>query len=183
MNHTETEKLLNTIQRSYPNHFKEFDADAFEVQTKLWQRSLADFAYREVVYAFEYWINTEKFPPTLAEFKPVCVKIQNPNASALISSEKAWEMVDYAVRKFGSYNQEKAFATFSEAIIRAIRNVGGWQKVCATELGQPWEFLRKNFISAYKEFNAENREQIMLPESILKRLQEASGQKQLEAKK
>jgi len=183
MDHTETEKLLNTIQRSYPNHFKEFDAEAFEVQAKLWQRSLAGFNYRDVVHAFEYWINTEKFPPTLAEFKPICVKIQNPNASALISPERAWETVDYAVRKFGSYNQDKAFAIFSEPITRAVRNIGGWQKICSTELGQPWEFLRKNFISAYTEFNAENREQIMLPESVLKRLQEATGQKQLEAKK
>lgn len=100
-----------------------------------------------------------------------------------ISAEKAWEIVDYAVRKFGSYNQEKAYTTFTEPIKRAVRNVGGWQKVCQTELGQPWEFLRKNFISAYKEFNAEHREQVMLPESILLRLQEMSGEKQLEHKK
>ena len=183
MNHTETEKLLTTIEISYPRpSSKEFNAEDFEKKTILWQRSLADFSYRDVFHAFEYWINTEKFPPSLAEFKPICVKIKNPNSSALISPERAWETVDYAVRKFGSYNQDKAFATFSDATVRAVRNIGGWQKICATELGQSWEFLRKNFISAYTEFNSENRERIMLPESVLKRLQEVSEKKQLEAK-
>jgi hypothetical protein len=171
MNHLETEKLLNTIQRSYPNFFKDFDHDAFEVQTKLWQRSLADAEYRDVVMAFEYWINTEKYPPSLAEFKPIVVKLGNPNA--LISPERAWELVSDAVRRFGSYGQEKAFQTFPEPVKRAVRAVGGWQKICATELGRDWDFLRKNFVDMFNDFGQEAREQVLLPESVLKRLQHA----------
>jgi hypothetical protein len=181
MNQTETEKLLTIIQRSYPNHFKEFDSDVFEAQTRLWQRSLADYSYRDIAYAFEMWINTQKFPPTLAEFKHTVVKLSKP--TALLSPETAWETVSNAVRKYGSYGQERAFATFSEPIKRAVRNVGGWQKICQTELGQPWDFLRKNFLECYKDFSTIENQQYLLPESVLHQLQQMTDQKQLESKK
>lgn len=160
---------MNIIQRSYPNFFKEFDHEAFEVQAKLWHRSLAECEYRDVVMAFEYWINTEKYPPSLAEFKPLVVKTKNPQA--FISPERAWEAVDSAVRRFGSYNQEKAFQTFSEPIKRAVRAVGGWQKICSTELGRDWDFLRKNFTDAFNDFSQDDREQHLLPTAVLKQLQ------------
>lgn len=178
LNHSETEKLLTIIQRSYPNHFKDFDPDSFEVQVKLWQRSLADCEYRDVVNAFEVWINTEKFPPTLAEFKPIVVRFSNPNS--IVSPEKAFEAVSEAVKRFGSYGQEKAFQTFSEPIKRSVRAVGGWQKICQTELGREWDFLKKNFIEAYNEFGQEAKEQVLLPNAVLKQLQlRTESQKQL----
>src|SRR6476660_9660024 len=111
MNHKETEKLLTIMMNSYPMFFKEFNPENVEVQINLWQRSLADCEYRDVVNAFEIWLNTEKYPPTLAEFKPVVARFRNP--SAFISPERAWETVSNAVRKYGSYNSERAFETFS----------------------------------------------------------------------
>lgn len=155
--------------------FKDFNVENLEVQINLWQRSLADHEYRDVVNAFEIWLNTEKYPPTLAEFKPVVARFTNP--SAFISPERAWELVTIAVRKYGSYNSERAFETFSEPIKRAVRNVGGWQKICQTELGRDWDFLRKNFVEAYQDFGQEEREQELLPASVLHRLQEMTGQK------
>ena len=78
--HKETEKLLTIMMNSYPRFFKEFDSDNIQVQINLWQRSLADCEYRDVVNAFEIWLDTEKYPPTLAEFKPVVIRFRNPNA-------------------------------------------------------------------------------------------------------
>jgi len=164
------------MMNSYPMFFKDFDAGNIEVQVNLWQRSLADCEYRDVVNAFEIWLNTEKYPPTLAEFKPVVIRFKNPGA--FISPERAWETVTIAVRKYGSYNSERAFETFSEPIKRTIRNIGGWQKICQTELGREWDFLRKNFVEAYNDFGQDQREQELLPVSVLHRLQEVTGQKQ-----
>ena len=92
-------------------------------------------------------------------------------------------LVDSAVRKFGSYNQEKAFSTFSDPIKRAVRNIGGWQKICSTELGREWDFLKRNFIDAYNDFGQEAKEQQLLPAQVLHRLQEMNAQKQLETGK
>lgn len=137
---------------------------------KFWHRSLVDYSWAEVINALEYWVNTEEKPPNLAQFKPTLVKLTKPKA--FISPERAWEAVDLAVRKFGSYNQEQAFATFSEPIKRAVRNVGGWQKICSTELGRDWDFLKKNFMDAFNDFDQEEREQELLPTSVLQRLNE-----------
>jgi hypothetical protein len=169
---------LTIIQKSYPTFFKDFDPETAEIQARLWQRSLADCNYRDVVNAFEIWLNTEKYPPTLAEFKPIVVKFRNP--SAFQSPERAWETVTIAVRKYGSYNSERAFETFSEPIKRAVRYVGGWQKICQTELGRDWDFLRKNFVEAYKDFGQDEKEQELLPASVLHRLQEMTGEKKQE---
>lgn len=162
------------MMNCYPIAFKGFNPENFESQVNLWHRSLADCDYKDVVNAFEIWLNTEKYPPTLAEFKPVVLRFRNPDV--FISPERAWEIVSNAVRKFGSYNSERAFETFSEPIKRAVRNVGGWQKICQTELGREWDFLRKNFIDVYQDFSQDAKEQELLPASVLHRLQELTKQ-------
>jgi hypothetical protein len=172
---------LTIIQRSYPNHFKDFDPETFEVATRLWGRSLVDYSWAEAMNAFETWINTQRFPPTLADFKELIAKQKSPEK--LISPEMAFEAVSEAVRKFGSYGQEKAFQTFSDPIKRSVRAVGGWQKICQTELGREWDFLKKNFIEAYNEFGQEEKHQALLPEAVLNRLKlQANTPKQLESK-
>jgi hypothetical protein len=173
----ETAKLLTIIQRSYPNHFKEFDPDTFRIQERMWSNAFYDYTYQECFTAFEIWFNTEIFPPVPANLKPILQKYISPNQE--MTAEQAWEIVDRAVRKFGSYNQDKAFATFSDSIQRSVRSVGGWQKICATPLGREWDFLRKNFMESYKDFGQDKREQASLPSPVLKRLQEAVERKKL----
>jgi hypothetical protein len=166
----ETKQLLIIIQKSYPNYFKDFDADVFDFQASVWQRSLSNYTSVQAKMAFETWINTQGKPPQLNEFKELLVKTVNP--TALMSSEKAWTIVTDAVRKFGWSNQTKAFETFTEPIKRAIKSVGGWQKICQTELGQQWDFLRKNFMESFDEFNTDTNEQFLLPPDTLRRIQE-----------
>ena len=160
---------MTIIQQLYPTPSKDFVEEAFEMKVKLWNRSLADYSYQDCALALEYWVNTQKFQPTLVEFKTLVVSLDSRTSS--LSAQKAWEIVDTAVRKFGSYGQEKAFASFDEATKRAVRHVGGWQKICSTELGQSWDFLRKNFISAYEDLSQDQQEQQLLPPQILERLE------------
>lgn len=170
MNTQETAQLLTIIQKSYPTFHKDFDPEVFDFQVKLWARSLADYTLLQCKMAFEKWVNTQGFPPQLNQFKETLVTTIKPNS--IISPEKAWEAVSDAVKRFGSYGQEKAFQTFSEPTKRAVRNIGGWQKICETELGQKWDFLRKNFIETYKEFSTSETEQYLLPPDTLRRIQE-----------
>lgn len=118
--------------------------------------------------ALEYWINTQDKAPKISQFKPIIAKLKNPEA--FTSPEKAWEVVNSAVKRFGSYGPEKAFETFSEPIKRAVQSVGGWQRICETELYK-WDWLRKNFMDAYNDFGQEVKEQELLPTEILHKLQ------------
>lgn len=168
--------MLTCIHQFYPNHFKkeDFNEDTFAFQRNIWQRGLSDFTYKECLTTLEIWLNQEKFPPTLAEFKPLIAKMKNPEA--FISPEKSWETVHRAVRRFGWSNEAKALETFSEPIKRAVRAVGGWQRICSTPDGKEWDFLRKNFIECYEEFSSDTQEQFLLPPTILKQLQERQAQ-------
>jgi hypothetical protein len=90
-----------------------------------------------------------------------------------ISAEKAWEEVAKAVRKFGWANQDKAMASLSVNAKRAIQNIGGWQKLCSAE-GKEWDFRRKDFLEIYDEFEKESQDQKLIPEHVIKRIQEQS---------
>jgi hypothetical protein len=161
---------LTIIQKSYPTFFKEFDSEVFDFQVTLWQRSLSEYTLLECKMAFEKWVNTQGYPPQLNQFKEAVVSTVKPNA--LMSPEKAWSIVTDAVRKFGWANQTKAFESFTEPIKRAVKSVGGWQKICQTELGQQWDFLRKNFMVSFEDYNTESSEQFLLPPDTLRRIQE-----------
>lgn len=181
MNQEETVKLLTIIQRCYPNHFKEFDADAFKIQCTMWQRVFADCTFAECFTAFEMWFASEQFPPMPVNLNQIVKKMRNPNA--FITPEVAWETVSNAVRRFGWINQQKAFATFSESTKRAVQNIGGWQKICETPLGQQWDFMRKNFMDAYQDFEGDNQEQVLLPTKVLKKIQNMMEQPKNELSK
>lgn len=160
--------------RFYPNHFKDFDPETVEVQVKLWFRALTDYTLTEALTALEIWANEQKFPPTLAEFKPVIAKLRNPEV--FMSAERAWESVLKAISRFGNPNEARAMEILNEPTKRAIRAVGGWQKICSTPYGRDWDFMRKNFMESYGDFNLDEQEQFLLPTNILKQLQERQKQ-------
>jgi hypothetical protein len=174
MNHEETVRLLTTIRSSYDIKF--FDEQAFEMQAKMWQRALVDVPLNEAATIFEIWVNTEERPPTLAAFKKLLAKNKNPELFQ--SAETAWETVDYAVRKYGWNNELKALETFSEPTKRAVRNIGGWQKICQTPLGNEWNFLRKDFINVYEDFSQNQKEEKLLPTQILRKIQQIQQNEQ-----
>ncbi len=172
----ETAKLLMMIRESYPNHFKgEFNPDSFKMQVRAWFAVFKDLHKDEVNAAFVYWLSTEKFPPSAADLNLIVRKNKSPES--FVSPETAWEQVTVAVRRFGWPNMERARATLSEPIWRAIQNVGGWDKVCRTELGQPWDFLRKNFIQVFEDFGESQQSQALISSNVWERLQQMSGEK------
>lgn len=144
------------------------EEEIFEMTREMWQRSLAEFSYSDVMTAFEIWLHTgEPFPPTLAEMRKTIAKMKNP--SMFISAERAWEKVATAVRKHGWCNQEKAMESLPENARRAIQNIGGWQKLCASE-GKEWDFRRKDFIDIYSEFEQKTQNQQLIPQHVIKKL-------------
>lgn len=144
----------------------------------MWHNALYDYTFQECFTAFEIWFNTEIFPPLPVQLKTILQKITKPKG-AVITAEMAWETVDRAVRRYGSYGQEQAFNSFTDQIKRAVRNIGGWQKICSTELSK-WDFLRKNFMETYNEFGRDEKEQDLLPTPVLNRLQKIAEQRGLE---
>ncbi len=172
MNLEETHKLLTIIRAAYPNIYKssDFDETAFMIQRGLWHSTFKDCTYQEVFTAFNTWLATEPFPPTLAHLNKLIKKARTPEA--FVSAELAWEQVGNAIRKYGWVNQEKAMNSFAPNIQRAIQYIGGWQRLCSAT-DKEWDFKRKDFLDVYEEFEGESQKQELLPTSILHRLQDS----------
>jgi hypothetical protein len=177
MNTQEAGKLLTIIQTTYRNHFKDFEVEMLALQHSIWAKLFENISMEEAYTALMAWMAKEKFPPTPAELIHLVSKNKRPEI--FVSAEKAWEAVSEAVRRFGWNNQERAFETFSGPIRRAINSIGGWQKVCQTELGREWDFLRKNFMESFEEFGREDKDQTLLPTTVLNRLAEMNNQGKL----
>ena len=176
--------MRTAYQHVYRNQisFKDVnEEEIFEMTRELWQRAFSEYAYSDVMLAFEVWLAQEPFPPTIAGFRKVITKIKHPEL--FISAEKAWEEVAKAVRKFGWPNQEKAMETLSSNAKRAIQNIGGWQKLCSAD-SKEWDFRRKDFLEVYDEFEKESQNQKLIPQHVIKRIQEESilREQALEAK-
>ena len=141
----------------------------------MWQHAFLDCTYQEVFTAFNIWLATEPYPPTLADINKLVKRTRNPNA--FVSAETAWEKVSKAVKRYGWSNQEKAMNEFSPNIRRAIQNIGGWQRLCESTLKE-WDFRRKDFLDIYEEFETEAQNQELIPTNILKRLQDEAQQRE-----
>ena len=145
------------------------------MQVKAWTAVFKDLNNSDIVTSFVSWLSTEKFPPSAADLNLVVRKNKSPQS--FVSPETAWEQVTVAVRRFGWPNMEQARSTLSEPIWRAIQNVGGWDKVCRTELGQSWDFLRKNFIQVFEDFGESKQSQALMPINVWTKLQDMQKEK------
>jgi hypothetical protein len=145
------------------------------MQVMAWNTVFKDLEKNEVSTAFAVWLATEKFPPSAAELNLIVRKNKSPES--FVSPEIAWEQVTRAVKRFGWPNMEQARETLSEPIWRAVQNVGGWDKICRTELGQSWDFLRKNFIQVFEDFTENNHSQALVPINVWTKLQELQKEK------
>lgn len=165
------------MRAGYQNFHKnsDFDEELFMIQRGMWQNAFSDCSYEEVFTAFNIWLATEPFPPTLFAINKLVKRNRNPES--FVSAETAWEKVGNAVRRYGWSNQDKAMNTFSPNIRRAIQNIGGWQKLCASN-EKEWDFRRKDFLDIYEEFETESVNQELIPTNILKRLQDEAQERE-----
>lgn len=164
MDKQETMKLLAILQTSYPNHYKTFDKDMMKLTLEMWWRAFADYDFEVVFRATQKYILQQKFPPTISELREEVIRIMNPDA--LKTGEQAWEEVISAVKKYGFYQQDKAFATMDERTKRATKAIG-WQNICSSEnIG----IERANFYKMYDAISKDVKEQAMLPANLLTEL-------------
>ena len=170
---------MTIMRAAYPNFYKDFDEEIFAMQRGMWQDIFKDCPYKEMFAILEFWISTEKYPPTVACLNRLIRRNRNPEA--FISAEQAWEQVSIAVRKFGWCNQDKAMEFLAPNVRRAVQYIGGWQKLCKSE-SKEWDFRRKDFLDVYEEFENETQKQELIPTHVLERL-EREGQKRIEFNK
>lgn len=148
------------------------DADAFNV----WYSLLQDIDYQVAQTAIKKYMLTNKFPPTIADIREYATTICT-GEQALWSD--GWEEVIMAIRRHGSYNEEKALESMSDITRQCVKRLG-YQNLCRSE---SIEVDRANFRMIYEQIANREHEKAKLPQgmqqliaSVQKNLIESKGE-------
>ena len=131
------------------------DADAFNV----WFSLLQDIDYRVAQAAIQKYMLTNKFPPTIADIRECATAIYT-GETPLWSD--GWEEVIMAIRRYGSYNEEKALENMSDITRQCVKRLG-YQNLCRSEA---IEVDRANFRMIYEQIANREHEKAKLPQGI-----------------
>jgi hypothetical protein len=170
----ETLKLLTTIQATYPIHRDNWeDENQIRLKAKMWHIHFAEFEFEEMFEALLKYASVEKFPPSIAELKHLVAKSRNPEAFK--TGENAWDDVIKSVKRFGYYQQEKAFEGFDVQTKRLVQSLG-WGAICQCaedKIG----IMRSNFCKMWDSVKTEEKESQLFPIEVIKRLKEHESKK------
>lgn len=96
---------------------------------ELWFRELADIPFPVAEAVLRKWVATNKWSPSIAE-------IREMTASMVYGEQmtwgEAWEKALDAVRRYGSYNKEKALDSLDPLTRKCVENIG-FLELCRSE--------------------------------------------------
>lgn len=151
----EFETVTLAIKAAYPNSNVLPDKYAL----KIWYRALEDLDYSVVENAVWEHISTSAFPPSIAEIREKCTARLFPVVN---DWGRAWEEVQWAIRRYGSYREEEAIASMSRLTTVAVRRLG-FLNLCQSE--NPVAD-RAHFQRIYEGMLKEEKNRTQLPEFV-----------------
>lgn len=126
-----------------------------------WFMMLQDIDYKVAENAIAEHICTNIYPPNIAEIRKLCADRMQ---KTVLPFDEAWGVVQKALRDYGFYNPEKAFATMDELTLSVVKNLG-WSRLCMSE--NPTAD-RANFREAYEAKAKKVQNNMQLPEFVAK---------------
>lgn len=127
----------------------------------LWYAELKDIDFAEAAIGLRKYVQTNKFPPTIADIRESVAD----NKSADEGWSKGWESVQRAIRRFGYYDKEGALKSFDSITAEVVKRLG-WKEICLTEQDQMM-VLRANFRMVYEQVSSKNHEAITISPDVL----------------
>jgi hypothetical protein len=170
--------MLNT---HFPLAFNKFDDKMLKMAVESWYYGLHDLDTGLVFNVTLKIIATEEkdFPPKMATIRKECLKAMNP--TTILSPEIAFELARKTVVKYGRYNKEKGLNSIDNpSVKRALLGVG-WDRI-GNASDDTIGYVKNDFIKLYEDVDSSNREQYLVPQGTLSKIQEYAKQQQLETK-
>lgn len=162
-------QLIKLLKISYPSYFRELEKDDVSLMAQLWEKKFKNYTLDQVSNAIDNLTSKSKYMPSISEILSEITLNTTPQLKLNPYSE--WENVLKAVRKYGTYGEEKALASLGEPTSTIVRQMG-WYNICTSEA---IEWKRKQFEEMFEYYNDDlqkdlvtNSKQIGLEE--LKRL-------------
>lgn len=158
MNEQEKSKFHKMLIATWNAKEKRIEPD----QVHLFFEVLKNYTLEEVKYGlYAHLANPDggQFLPMPADIIRNILDKRKESIPQSLNAARAWGLVMEAIRSVGSYGSP----TFgSYAIHKAIRAIGGWQKLCLTP-EKHLSFLQKDFERMFEEYSRDNSEDEYLP--------------------
>lgn len=125
MTKSEFGKFAAALKTYYPREQLLPNREALE----LWYNQLSDLPYDLAEIALQKWVATEKWSPSISEIREITSAIANGD---IPDWGQAWETVQRAIRRYGSYQPQEAYEMMDE-VSRTVVKQMGWRNLCFSE--------------------------------------------------
>lgn len=136
------------------------DKDAFDV----WYAMLNDIEYKQMSLAVQAYIQTEKFPPSVADLRSKCLKFVPDNS---INEMQAWSMVSKAIRD-SAYHALERFNELPQLVQKAVGSPENLRNWGLSDMGSVETVIQSNFIKTYRTILQRENEIMKLSDSARK---------------
>ena len=126
---------------------------------ELWFRQLSDIPYNIAEVALNQWVATNKWSPSIADIREMALDVQ---VGVKPDYGEGWEQVQMAIRKYGSYEPQKALDSMDEVTRQVVKQLG-WRNLCMSENEAA---DRANFRMIYERLVERKRQDAQLPETL-----------------
>lgn len=154
--------LCSINYRNWPEAGKE------EMVVSLWETMLSDVDFEIAVMAVQKYMLESVYPPTVADIRSRVTDFTIPREKTGI---EAWGEVKEAIRKYGSYNEQKAMDSLRGPARKVVEHIG-FRTLCLSENEMA---DRAHFLKVYDTVAKREREDaLLLPQmrSTLNQLQD-----------
>lgn len=130
-----------------------------EEAMELWYRELRDISADVATVMLRKWVDTQKWPPTIAEIRTMCSEIAY---GKFPEWSDGWREVTKAIGRYGYMQYDKAMDSLSPITRQAVKMIG-WQDLCMSE--NP-DIIRAQFRQVYEIVARREQEVRQLPADI-----------------
>lgn len=140
----------------------------------LWYEELKDLDYQVAQTAIRKYVQTSKFPPTIAEIREMSAAVVHGTP---LDWSEGWQRVIYCIGKYGYLGEAEAIWAMDEITAECVKRIG-WYNICTSDNIMA---DRANFRTIFQTIAERKRkeEQLSLPlREMMERMRlEASGAK------
>lgn len=126
MTKTEVIKIIGILSANYRN-FPEQGKE--QITIELWNTMLEDVTYEVAEIAIKKFLSESSYPPTIADIRQQVAEILKPRVTPAI---EAWGNVTKVIRKYGSYNEQKALDELDDLTRKTVQYFG-YRDLCISE--------------------------------------------------
>ena len=157
MTKQEFSKWVMALKTFYPREQLLPNAQAIE----LW--------YQEAEAALRKWVATNKWAPTIAEIREMCVDVKREDAP---DWSDGWAQVQHAIKRFGNYRANEAMASLDPITRETVRRLG-FYNLCVSE--NPMSD-RKQFRDTFEIMAKREQMRLQLPLELQDNIRSIQGE-------